>query len=114
MRIIGQESISFRVQIREIAPAAAGNPNFLARFSRVIDDEGVWACMGGAHHASRAGADDYGFEMTSHDLTFVFHLKGSMREAFWPLNTPFCADCLEIITKRAHYNISLSLSYPVI
>jgi len=70
--------------------------------------------MGGAHHASRAGADDYGFEMTSHDLTFVFHLKGSMREAFWPLNTPFCADCLEIITKRAHYNISLRLSYPVI
>jgi len=114
MRIIGQESIGFRIQIREIASAAARDPNFFARFSRVIDDEGVWACVGGAHHARCTSTDDYGFEMTSHDLTFIFSPERGMREAFWPLNTPFCAGCLEIITERAHYIVSLSLSYPVV
>jgi hypothetical protein len=70
LRVLGQVAVvPLRIDVGEIAAAAAGDADLLADFRRVVDQHHARAALagdGGAHHAGRTGANDDEIKVAVH------------------------------------------------
>jgi hypothetical protein len=63
--VLTNEILWAGVEVREIAPSAARDPDLFTGRFRMIDNENAGPCVGRAHHACSTCADDQSFYLHS-------------------------------------------------